>query len=130
MAIVKIDKTILRRIEAHDGLWKGLREFVECCENGTHPPRIYKPSGISSDGTRFEPYIRLKLHHHHLHRNGDPLLVTQHIDDVIYGIALSNHAEYLLGDKLAWLAAHYGAITWQGCDDILQMIADDLDGRR
>jgi hypothetical protein len=123
MPIVRIDKTIQRRIEARDGLWKAFKEFVECCQSGTHPPRIYKPSGISSDGTAFEPYLRLKLHHHHLHRCGDPLLVTQHIGgDVIEVIALSRHADYLLGDKLAWLRAHVGAITWDGCEDLGELL--------
>ena len=128
MATVKIDKTIFRRIESL-GLLKELSQFVYACENGRHPPRIYKPSGIAKDGSKFEPYLKLKLHHHHLHRSSEPLLVTQHIGEIIQCIALARHEEYTRGDKLLWLKANADAIEWNGCEDIERLVRDyDPDG--
>lgn len=101
-----------------DGYSKALAEFVKCCEAGKPLPRIYKPSGIARDGTRFEPYLRLRLHHHHLGRSGDPLLVTQHVQDDIISIALATHASYLQGDKMSWLQLHIVQIDWTGCEDL------------
>lgn len=123
MARVFISRTILARVAPHDGLSKALKAFIEACENDRPPPRIYKPSGISSDGTEYLPYLALELHHHHLHNNGDPLLVTQHIDDSIYGIGLTRHADYFHGDKMQWLKDHVAMINWIGFewlrDDVL-----------
>ena len=100
MARVFISRKILAEISRHDGLSKNLKAFMDACENNKTPPRIYKPSGISKNKQEFTPYTDLNLHHHHLHNNGDPLLVTQHIDDRIYGVGLARHADYILVDRL------------------------------
>jgi hypothetical protein len=99
MPVVKIDKTIIRRVRSHDSLSKALVEFVVAVRDGDHPPRIYKRSGIANDGKKFDPYLKLNLYHHHLHRDGDPLLVTQHVGDEIRSVALARHADYVLGDN-------------------------------
>jgi len=114
MARVFVSKDILARIARHDGLSKNLKAFVEACQSDKTPPRIYKPSGISSDGREYFPYSSLNLHHHHLHNDGDPLLITQHIDDCIYGIGISTHADYFHGDKMQWLKDHAHMIDWTG----------------
>jgi hypothetical protein len=118
MARVSIDKTILARVAPFDGLAKALKAFIEACQNDQQPPRIYKPSGISSKGDEYYPYAALDLHHHHLHNNGDPLLVTQHVDGAIYGIGLATHAEYFHGDKMQWLQDHAHMIDWTGLETL------------
>src|SRR5580693_4126053 len=103
MARVLISGSILARVAHHDGLAKALKDFITACLNDKPPPRKYKASGIAADGSEYYPYVALDLHHHHLHRDGDPLLITQHLDDCIYGIGIATHAEYIHGDKMAWL---------------------------
>ena len=115
-------KEIWRRLDGHDGLSKNLAQFKKCCDAGTHPPRIYKRSGIANDGTRFEPYLILRIWHHHLGRNGDPLLVTQRIDDEHHSIALSTHAAHVHGDKMLWLQQHIKLIEWHGNEELLAKI--------
>jgi hypothetical protein len=122
MPFVKIDKAIYRRIRSHDSLSKALDEFVEAVRSGEHPPRVYKKSGVANDGTTFEPYIKLNLHHHHLHRDGDPLLVTQHVGDDVRSVALARHSDYFLGDKMLWLQQNAAAIDWKGCEDIQKQV--------
>ena len=117
MPIVRVEKEILRRLAPYDGLSKALKDFIRCQQEGRTPSRIYKPSGAANDGTIFQPYARLVLWHHHLHRRGDPLLITQHIAGAIIVFALTRHAEYF-GDKMLWLQQHQSAIDWSGCEDI------------
>jgi len=118
MPVVKIDKTIVRRIRSHSSLSKALSEFILAVGNGDHPPRVYKKSGVANDGKTFQPYLRLNLYHHHLHRDGDPLLVTQHVGDEIRSVALARHSNYILGDKMSWLQRNAEAIEWEGCEDL------------
>jgi hypothetical protein len=117
MPVVKIPREILRRIAPHDGLSKALADFVKCQQEGQPTPRIYKQSGIASDGSAFQPYLRLGLWHHHLHRKGDPLLVTQVVGGEIIGVALTTHASFF-GDKMLWLQQNNEAIDWTLCGDI------------
>jgi len=85
-------------------------------------PRIYKPSGYAKDGSEYRPYIQLRLHHHHLHSNPDPLLVTQHeADSLIFGIALTTHEAYF-GDKVRWLYEHANLINWGGSEDLEKQV--------
>jgi hypothetical protein len=93
-----------------------MKDFIAACTENRPPPRKYKASGIATDGSEYYPYIALNLHHHHLHRDGDPLLITQNIDDCIYGIGVATHAKYILGDKMAWLKEHVEIIDWTGCE--------------
>lgn len=129
MARVFISKRILTEIAPHDGLSKNLQAFLEACKSDKPVPRIYKPSGTSRDGREFLPYVELDLHHHHLHNNGDPLLVTQHVDGDIYVIGLARHADYILGDKMQWLKDHAHLIDWSGCEhhhqDVQEYLSDD-----
>jgi len=122
MTRVVIPAQIWRRLRPYAGYGKALAEFVKCCEEGRHPPRVYKPSGIARDGTRFEPYLRLSLFHHHLSRKGDPLLVTQHIDDFIFGVAVARHSDHIFGDKMLWLQTHIEAIDWGTCEDLHETV--------
>jgi hypothetical protein len=93
---------------------KRQKDFIAACKANKPPPRIYKPSGISANGDEYYPYVALNLHHHHLHRDGDPLLITQHVDDCIYGIGLAEHAVFFHGDKMLWLKDHVEVIDWTG----------------
>jgi hypothetical protein len=115
---VKIDREIQRRLRRKSQLWHAAQEFVSALEAGQHPPRIYKKSGVAKDGSTFDAYVRLNLYHHHLHASGDPLLVMQEIDNVVYCFALSNHADYINGDKMLWLRRYREAISWDGCQDL------------
>jgi hypothetical protein len=116
---VVIPNEIWRRLQPHDGLFKAAVQFVKCCETGAPIPRKCKASGYANDGSIFDPYVRLGIHHHHLHRSPDPLLVTQHIanENIIVGIALTKHVTYF-GDKMAWLQDHAQMIDWSSCEDI------------
>ena len=118
MALVRIHRTILARIAPHSGLSKALKGFIEACQNDKPPPRIYKPSGIAANGEEYFPYLALNLHHHHLHRKGDPLLVTQHVEGCIYCIGLTRHSEYFHGDRLLWLMRHAMVIDWTGLESL------------
>jgi hypothetical protein len=69
-------------------------------------------------GERFEPYIRLRLWHHHLGHTGEPLLVMQKTR-----AALTSHAEYFDGDKMMWLKRHMIAIDWSNCEDLKDEVA-------
>ena len=122
MPRVLISRHILTRLAPHDGLTKALKSFIEACSAGRQPPRIYKPSGIAADGSEYLPYLRLDLHHHHLHRRGDPLLITQNIDEDIYGIGLARHADYFHGDRMLWLQQHAHMIDWTGCEDLRELV--------
>jgi hypothetical protein len=122
MARVFMSKTILSRVARYDGLSKNLKAFIEACQNDKPPPRKYKASGISSDGREYYPYTSLNLHHHHLHGDGDPLLVTQHVDDAIYGIGLTTHRDYFDGDKMLWLKEHAEMIDWVGFEELHQEV--------
>jgi hypothetical protein len=122
MARVFINRSILARVAVNDGLWKNLKAFIEACQIDQPPPRIYKASGISANGTEYFPYLALNLHHHHLHNNGDPLLITQHVDDAIYGIGLARHADYFQGDKMQWLKDHAEVIDWSGLDALREEV--------
>jgi hypothetical protein len=122
MPTVKIDKTIFRRVRSHDGLSKALDEFVDAVTNDQHPPRVYKKSGVANDGKKFDPYLKLDLHHHYLHRDGDPLLVTQHVEEEVRSVALARHSDYILGDKLLRLQQNAEAIEWDGNEDLHEQI--------
>jgi hypothetical protein len=122
MPVVKIDKAILGRIRSHNNLSKALAEFIDAVREGQHPPRVYKKSGVANDGEKFDPYIKLNLHHHHLHRDGDPLLVTQHVADEVRSVALARHSDYILGDKMLWLQQNAEAIDWTDHEDIYQKV--------
>jgi hypothetical protein len=111
MPRIFIHRELLLRIEKH-GFGMELRGFISAIKDGQHPPRIYKPSGIKPS---FPPYEDLELHHHHLHRDGDPLLVTQHVDGDVYGIALATHEAYFREDKMQWLRDNAEAINWTDC---------------
>jgi hypothetical protein len=102
-------------------LFKAASDLVRCCASGEHPPRKYKASGVAKDGSTFQPYLRLVLYHHHLHACGDPLLVTQHIGDIAYGVALTTHAKHF-GDKWQWLREHEAMIDWELSEDILEQL--------
>ena len=108
MPRIFIHRELVKRIE-HAGLGVELRGFVRAMLEGQHPPRIYKASGVTPS---FPPYEELELHHHHLHRDGDPLLVTQHIDGDIYGIALATHESFFREDNMQWLKDNAAAIDW------------------
>jgi hypothetical protein len=134
MARVLVSKKILAEVAPYDGLSKNLKAFLEACESDRPPPRIYKRSGIAHDGREYLPYTDLNLHHHHLHSSGDPLLVTQHIDDCIYVIALAKHSDYIHGDKLQWLKDHAHLLDWTGCEHHLEAVkahnqSDTEDGK-
>ena len=118
MARIRISKTILDRVAQYEGLKKNLKAFVEACQNSTHPPRVYKASGISANGQEYYPYLALDLHHHHLHNNGDPLLITQHVGGDIFGFALTRHADFFQGDKMQWLKDHAEMIDWTGLETL------------
>jgi hypothetical protein len=105
-------------------LSKALKEFALAVAANQHPKRVFKPSGIDRQGSRFEPYLRLGLWHHHLGRNGDPLLVLQQRNDRYTGVALARHADYTTGDKLLWLKTHIEAIDWTDCEDLRQTVVD------
>jgi hypothetical protein len=77
---------------------------------------------VNKKGERFEPYIRLGLRHHHLGHTGEPLLVLQKIDDDVFGIALTSHAQYFHGDKMLWLKEHALAIEWSNCEDLKEKV--------
>jgi hypothetical protein len=119
MPRVLIHRTLLVRIEQY-GLGTELKGFISACNKEQHPPRIYKPSGVEP---LFRPYQMLELHHHHLHRDGDPLLITQHIDTDIYGVAVATHATYFHGDKMLWLHDNIEAIDWGGCEILREQVA-------
>src|SRR5712691_4387253 len=123
MTRVLIPREIWTRLRGYDSLRKGAAEFVKCCEKGRAPPRIYKQSGIARDGSVFQPYLRLALWHHHLHRDGEPLLVTQHVGDAIVAVALPSHRTYLTGDKWLWMQQHAQAIDWALCEDIRKEVS-------
>jgi hypothetical protein len=108
MVKLLIPRTLVARIEQF-GLGKELRAFVIAITNNEHPPRVYKASGVEP---LYQPYQDLGLHHHHLHRDGDPLLITQHVENEIFGVALATHATYFQGDKMEWLNVNMEAIDW------------------
>src|SRR5215467_4650575 len=124
MARVLIPKEILRRVSRHSGLSKALKAFIEACVEDKTPPRIYKRSGIAADGSEFLPYLELNLHHHHLHADGDPLLITQHVDDRIHGIGFARHADYFHGDKMQWLKDHAHLIDWTGLEWLRETVLE------
>ena len=111
MPSLLIHRDLIVRIHRY-GFIAELKGFISAFKNGTHPPRVYKASGVEP---LFAPYQDLGLHHHHLHRDGDPLLITQHIGGVIYGIALSTHEIYFHSDKMQWLKDNAEAIDWSDC---------------
>jgi hypothetical protein len=111
MPRIFIHRNLILRIERH-GLGMELRGFIAAIRDRQHPPRIYKPSGVNPS---FPPYEDLDLYHHHLHRDGDPLLITQKVDGNIYGIALATHEAYFREDKMQWLKDHAEAIDWTYC---------------
>lgn len=115
-----IHRDLVVRIEQY-GFGKELKSFIQAIQKGLHPPRIYKPSGTSP--TTYRPYELLELHHHHLHRDGDPLLITQHVDDEIYGIALATHETYFRSDKMLWLKQNIEVIDWTGCEGLRETVA-------
>ncbi|MBX9843238.1 MAG: hypothetical protein K2Z80_15660 [Xanthobacteraceae bacterium] len=119
MPKVLIHRSLVVRIDQH-GLSAELKAFVKACSEGKHPPRIYKPSGAQPP---FAPYQLLDLHHHHLHRDGDPLLVTQHVDGVIYGVALATHETYFRQDCMGWLKEHIDAFDWTGLESFRAKVA-------
>jgi hypothetical protein len=92
-------------------------------EKGEHPKRVYKPSGVNRNGERFEPYLQLNLWHHHLGRRGEPLLVVQKLNDDIFIVALTSHAEHFEGDKMMWLQNHMAGIDWSNCEDLREQVA-------
>jgi len=111
MPRVFIHRELIIRI-AKFGFSTELKGFISALKSGQHPPRVYKASGVEP---QFKPHQLLELHHHHLHRDGDPLLVTQHFDGDIYGIALATHETYFRGDKMLWLKQNAEAIDWSDC---------------
>jgi hypothetical protein len=113
-----IPRSLVVRIEQH-GLGKELRAFAAAITDGSHPPRVYKASGVDPI---FQPYQDLRLYHHHLHRDGDPLLVTQHVENEIYAIALATHETYFRGDKLEWLKQNMEAIDWVECPSLQRKV--------
>lgn len=120
MPRIFIHRELVARIEKH-GFGMQLKGFISAIQNGQHPPRIYKASGIKP---KFAPYAELELHHHHLHRDGDPLLITQHVDDDIYVIALATHKTFFQEDKMQWLKDHADAIDWSLCMHLYRDVMD------
>ena len=57
-----------------------------------------------------------------LHNDGDPLLITQHLDNRIYGIGVSTHADYFDGDKMQWLKDHAHMIDWTGFERLREEV--------
>jgi hypothetical protein len=45
-------------------------------------------------------------------------LVLQRIDDEVFGLALTSHAEHFHGDRMMWLKEHVTAIDWLNCEDL------------
>jgi hypothetical protein len=117
MARIYISRTIVMRLSRDDGLTKALKEFILACQHDQPPPRIYKRSGVAANGEEYYPYLALNLYHHHLHRRGDPLLITQRVEGAVYGVALTRHAEYFHGDKKLWLQQHAEIIDWTGLEE-------------
>lgn len=111
MVRVFIHRELIVRI-ARFGFGKELKAFISALQSGQHPPRVYKASGVVP---AFEPYQLLNLHHHHLHRDSDPLLITQEIDGAVYGIALTTHEIYFHGDKMLWLKKNAEVLDWSDC---------------
>ncbi len=103
-----------------------MKEFVTAIENGEHPKRVYKPSGVNKKGERFEPYIRLNLWHHHLGGDGEPLLILQIAGDNVFGFALSSHAKHFQGDNMLWLKEHIDGIDWSNCTELRDEVANYL----
>jgi hypothetical protein len=118
MARIFIHRELIVRIEKY-GLGAELRGFVTAIKQDRRPPRVYKPSGIVPS---FYPYEDLELHHHHLHRDGDPLLITQHVYGDIYGIALATHQTYFREDKMQWLKDNAEAIDWTSCPHLREQV--------
>ena len=118
---VHVPREIKRKVDTVESLKRNLKQFIACCEEGSEPPRIFKQSGRAANGDVFAPFVALSLHHHHLHRDGDPLLILQKVGDDLYAVALSSHAIYF-GDKMAWLKLHHEAIDWNGCEDLRQEV--------
>jgi len=77
---------------------------------------------VNRRGERFEPYVQLGLWHHHLGRGSDPLLVTQQIDEDVYGICVTKHADYFQGDMMLWLKNNMNAIDWTGRDVLKRQV--------
>jgi hypothetical protein len=73
---------------------------------------------VDRRGERFEPYIRLRLWHHHVGRTGEPFLVLQIVGDEVFGFALTTHAEHVQADKMLWLQEHMAGIDWSDCEDL------------
>jgi hypothetical protein len=111
---------IRKGLANQQGYRNALKQFAKAIENGQQPKRVWKPSGINKKGQRFDPYIRLSLHHHHLGRGADPIIVFQQIGSNFYAINVTSHAEFFNGNEMKWLAINQAAIDWQGCTDILQ----------
>jgi hypothetical protein len=120
MPRVFIHRELIKRIE-RVGLGTELRSFVKSMVEGQHPPRVYKASGINPS---FRPYEELELHHHHLHRDGDPLLVTQHVDGAVYGIALATHETFFREDNMQCLKDHAEAIDWTAASHLYQEVME------
>lgn len=118
MPRIFIHRDLIVRIDKF-GFGRELKGFISAVQQDQHPPRVYKASGISP---QFVPYEELELHHHHLHRDGDPLLITQHIEGEIYGIALATHETYFGGDKMLWLKENAEAIDWSSCPALMKKV--------
>jgi hypothetical protein len=118
MPRVFIHRELILRIDKHS-LRMQLRGFITAIRDGHPPARIYKPSGVSPS---FPPYQDLELHHHHLHRDGDPLLITQHVDDAVFGIALATHQTFFREDKMQWLKDHADVIDWSYCPRLHEQV--------
>jgi len=119
MSRVLIHRELVVRIDQY-GFGKELKGFIYAIQSGLNPPRIYKASGVAPS---YRPYEMLELHHHHLHRDGDPLLITQHIDNDVYGIALATHETFFRTDNMLWLRQNMEAIDWSGCESLQGAVA-------
>ena len=50
------------------------------------------------------------------------MLITQHLDGDIYGIALATHQTYFKEDKMQWLKDYAEAIDWTSCPFLREQV--------
>ena len=56
------------------------------------------------------------------------MLITQHIEDKVYAVALSTHELFFQGDKMQWLKDNAEVLDWSDCPALHQRILADASG--